>query len=44
MWQWLETLSINLLALYQHPNEPDFLARLPENVRAIEEYQRSALQ
>jgi hypothetical protein len=31
-----ETLSMNLLNLYEHPNEPDFLARLPENVRAIE--------
>jgi hypothetical protein len=34
-----ETLSMNLLNLYEHPNEPDFLARLPENVLAIEEYQ-----
>jgi hypothetical protein len=33
-----ETLSTNLLNLYDHPTDPDFLARLPENVRAIEQY------
>jgi len=39
-----ETLSMNLLNLYEHPNEPDFLARLPENVREIEQYRGTILQ